>query len=85
MFWSLSWITMLFLWILILSSILIIVIPLIDNILNSEFLWYFNDVIFELNTYIWSNSVNYILVILWLIFFLYFLRFIFKKISPVWK
>lgn len=76
-----SVITTLLLGLLIIPSLMIILIPLMDKILNQWFLDYINSSIINLDILIWSSAVNYILIMLWVIMFLIVFRFILRSVS----
>lgn len=80
-----STVTTILLWLLIIPSLLVVIIPLIDKILNVWFIDYFTQSLEPLNNLIWSNQTNYILIIIWLIMFLAVFRFIFRSISVFGK
>lgn len=76
-----SWVFLLVMWLILIPSVLMIVVPLVNKLLNTQFLWFFDVIMDELDIYIGAMQDNYILIILWLIFFLMFLRFCFRTIS----
>ena len=81
-----SWVFLLVMWLVLIPSVLMIVIPLVNKVLNTQFLWFFDIIMDELDIYVGAMQVNYILITLWLIFFLMFLRFCFRTISVLsWK
>lgn len=80
-----SAIRIILLWVLVVPSILVIVIPLIDNLFNIWFLENFNTTISTLNEFIGVTWSNYILVMLWLVFFLIVYKFILRSISVFGK
>lgn len=73
--------TALLLWLFIIPSLMIILIPLMDKILNQSFLDNINSSIVSLDILIWSDAVNYILIMIWVVMFLVVFRFILRSVS----
>ena len=65
-----SWVMLLVMWLILVPSVLVILVPLIDKLLNTQFLWFFNEVLYYFNFFIGGTQTNYILVIMFLAFFL---------------
>jgi len=80
-----QWIISLWIWILVLPRILIVIIPLINRIINVDFLDSFSDILFYLNNLIWSDSVNYLLILVEITMFLIICKWVFKFISNIFK
>lgn len=76
-----SWVLNVWLWLLILPSLLIIIIPLIDRFFNTSFIEYIDQIMWWLGTLIWSNNVNYMFQILAIIMFFFVFRWIIRSIS----
>lgn len=76
-----SWVLNVWLWLLILPSLLIIIIPLINNVFNTSFIEYIDQIMWWLNILIWSNNVNYMFQILAIIMFFLVFRWIIRSIS----
>lgn len=54
-------------WIVILPSILLILVPLINNILNDEIIDNLNTIVWYIDTIIWSTGTNLLFATIWII------------------
>lgn len=70
-------------WLLIIPSLLIVIIPLLDAFFNVSFIDYIDQIMWWLDFVVWSNNVNYVFQILWIIMFYLAFKWILKFISTV--
>ena len=54
-------------WIVILPSILLILVPLINNILNDEMIENLNTIVWYIDSVIWSTWTNLLFATIWII------------------
>lgn len=75
------WVLTLWLWLLLLPSLLVILIPLVENLFSIEFFDFIDQIMSWLDFIIWSNNVNYFFQVLAIIMFFLVFRWIIRAIS----
>lgn len=63
-------------WLAIASTLFVILSPLIDDVLNAQVIWILNNVFDQLEIRLWSEQLNYFIIIFAIILFMYILRYI---------
>lgn len=63
-------------WIVMLPSILLIVVPLVNNILTDEVIDDINNVIWSIDTILWSTGTNLLFATIWIIIVMPVIRWI---------